>query len=346
MTNVAIGGATGYGGIELIRLLLAHPHVDLTFLSSEKYAGQQVCAVHPHLPSAKGVLRALDPAAMARECDYALLALPPGKAMEIVPQLLEAGVRVVDVGPDYRLRDTNLYPKWYDLSHTSAELSAEAVPGVPEFYREQIASVRLVACPGCYSTAAVLAMAPLVAEGLIDVTDIVLDGKTGISGAGRTALKLAYHFPEANETVSAYAVGGHRHMPEMVQELQALTDARVSVTFVPHLVPMTRGILVTAYVTPTDGAGADALRDAMQRRYADEAFGHVLPDGQWPQTKWVQGTNLCLLGVGIDHASGKAIIVSAIDNLGKGMAGQMVQCLNLMLGVDESTGLNARSVCP
>jgi len=135
-------------------------------------------------------------------------------------------------------------------------------------------------------------------------------------------------------------------MPEMVQELQALTDARVSVTFVPHLVPMTRGILMTAYVTPTDGAGADALRNAMQRRYADEAFVHVLPDGQWPQTKWVQGTNLCLLGVGIDHASGKGIIVSAIDNLGKGMAGQMVQCLNLMLGVDESTGLNARSVCP
>jgi N-acetyl-gamma-glutamyl-phosphate reductase len=346
MANVAVGGATGYGGIELIRLLLAHPQVDLTFLSSETYAGQQVCDVHPHLPSAKGILRALDPAAMARECDYALLALPPGKSMEIVPQLLGAGVRVVDVGPDYRLRDTDLYPKWYDLSHTSAELSAEAVLGVPEVHRERIAAARLVACPGCYSTAAVLAMAPLVAEGLIDVTDIVLDGKSGISGAGRTALKLPYHFPEANETVNAYAVGGHRHLPEMVQELQALTDATVSVTFVPHLVPMTRGILMTAYVKPTVETEADALRDAMQRRYEDEAFVHVLPDGQWPQTKWVQGTNLCLLGVGIHQASGKAIIVSAIDNLGKGMAGQMVQCLNLMLGVDESTGLTARSVCP
>ncbi|MCJ7823071.1 MAG: N-acetyl-gamma-glutamyl-phosphate reductase [Armatimonadetes bacterium] len=345
MTTVAIIGATGYGGVELIRLLQNHPDVRLALLHSESYAGQRMCDVYPELAGVDTVLRALDPAAVA-ECDFALAALPAGKLMEIAPQLLEAGTRIVDVSPDFRLRDPGLYPRWYNFEHTQPGLLEEAVFGVPELHRERIGSARLVAAPGCYTTAALLALAPLVADKLIDPTDIIADGKTGISGAGRTSLKLPYHFPEANEDVSAYSVGGHRHMPEMVQELSALADAEVRLTFTPHLVPMTRGILQTAYVRPLPGVTSDALRASFERRYADEPFVRVLPEGQWPHTKWAAGTNLCFLGIGWDDASGRAIIISAIDNLGKGMAGQMVQCLNLMLGVDETSALRVRAVYP
>jgi N-acetyl-gamma-glutamyl-phosphate reductase len=345
MTTVAIIGATGYGGVELVRLLQNHPDVRLAFLHSESYAGQRMCDVYPQLAGLDTVLRALDPAAVA-ECDFALAALPAGKLMELAPQLLEAGTRIVDVSPDFRLRDPSLYPRWYNFEHTQAGLLDEAVVGLPELHRERIRSARLVAAPGCYTTGALLALAPLVADTLIDPTDIIADGKTGVSGAGRTSLKLPYHFPEANEDVSAYAVGGHRHMPEMVQELSALADAEVRLTFTPHLVPMTRGILMTTYVKPLPGVTSDALRASFERRYADEPFVRVLPDGEWPHTKWAAGTNLCFLGIGSDDASGRAIIISAIDNLGKGMAGQMVQCLNLMLGVDETSALRVRAVYP
>ena len=345
MTTVAIIGATGYGGVELVRLLQNHPNIRLAFLHSESYAGQRMRDVYPHLAGLDTVLRALDPAAVA-DCDFALAALPAGKLIEIAPQLLEAGTRIVDVSPDFRLRDPSLYPRWYKFEHTQTGLLDEAVFGVPEVHRERIKSARLVAAPGCYTTAVLLALAPLVADKLIDPTDIIADGKTGISGAGRTSLKLPYHFPEANEDVSAYSVGGHRHMPEMVQELSALADAEVRLTFTPHLVPMTRGILLTAYVRPLSGVASDALRASFERRYAGEPFVRVLPDGEWPHTKWAAGTNLCFLGIGSDDASGRAIIIAALDNLGKGMAGQMVQCLNLMLGVDETSALRVRAVYP
>ncbi len=345
MTDVAIIGATGYGGVELIRLLQTHPEVRLAFLSSETYAGQRVCDVYPHLAGVETVLRALDPKA-AGECDFALLALPAGKSMEVVPQLLDAGTRVIDVGPDFRLRDPSLYPRWYNLDHTHADLLQQAVLGVPELHREPIKFARLVAAPGCYTTGALLALAPLMADNLIDPTDIIADGKSGVSGAGRTALQLPYHYPEANEDATAYAVGGHRHLPEMVQELSSLTESRVQLTFTPHLIPMTRGILMTSYVKPRAEVGVEDLRACLQRRCAREPFVRVLPENQWPHTKWAAGTNLCFLAVGSDETSGRAVLVSALDNLGKGMAGQMVQCLNLMLGVDETSALRVRAVYP
>ncbi len=345
MTNVAIIGATGYGGVELIRLLQTHPSVRLSFLSSETYAGQRVCDVYPHLAASETVLQKLDPAAVA-ECDFALLAVPAGTSMDVVPQLLEAGTRVVDVSPDFRLRDASLYPRWYNLDHKCPELLEQAVFGVPELHREPIKSARLVAAPGCYTTGALLALAPLLADKLIDPSDIIVDGKSGLSGVGRTALQLPYHYPEANEDAAAYAVTGHRHAPEMLQELRLLTESKVGITFTPHLVPMTRGILLTIYVKPLADVGAEDLRAALQRRYADEPFVRVLPDDQWPHTKWAAGTNLCFLAAGADQASGRAVVVSAVDNLGKGMAGQMVQCLNLMLGVDETSALHAQAVHP
>ncbi len=344
MVNVAIIGATGYGGVELIRLLHSHPEVNLAYLHSESYVGQRVCDVYPHLPWVKTELRPLDPEAVARECQYALLAVPAGKALVLVPTLLEAGVRVIDVSPDFRLREAALYPQWYQFEHTHPDLLTEAVTGIPEWHRAQIASARLVAATGCYAAAAQLALLPLVADGLIAPDDIVLDGKTGLSGAGRTSLKLDYHFPEANDDACAYSVGGHRHAPEVVQALQDLTPSPVSLSLTPHLVPMTRGILMTAYARTA--ADADALRASLARRYDDEPFVHVLPAGVWPHTKWTAGTNHCFLNVGVDRVSGRAVVVSALDNLGKGMAGQMVQCLNVMLGLPETTGLELPAAYP
>ena len=344
MVNVAILGATGYGGVELIRLLQSHPEVNLAYLHSESYVGQRVCDVYPHLPWVKTELRSLEPEAVARECRYALLAVPAGKALPLVPTLLDAGVRVIDVSPDFRLRDATLYPRWYQFEHPRPDLLAEAVTGIPEWHREQIASARLVAATGCYAAAAQLALLPLIADGLIEPDDIVLDGKTGLSGAGRTSLQLDYHFPEANDDACAYSVGGHRHAPEVVQELQAVTTSEVSLSLTPHLVPMTRGILMTAYAKTA--GNADALRASLARRYENEPFVHVLPAGVWPHTKWTAGTNHCFLNAGVDRNSGRAVIVSALDNLGKGQAGQMVQCLNVMLGLPETTGLELPAAYP
>jgi N-acetyl-gamma-glutamyl-phosphate reductase len=346
MVSAAILGATGYGGVELVRLLQSHPGVRLSYLHSESYAGQRACDVYPHLAGVETRLRALDAEAVAEECQVALMALPAGMSRQVVPALLARGLRLVDVGPDFRLRDAQAYPRWYQFEHERPELLAEAAFGLPEWHREQIAAARLTAAPGCYSTAAIVALAPLVADGLVDPGDIIVDGKTGISGAGRTKLTLPYHYAEADADTCAYAVGGHRHMPEMVQELQALTEEPVRLTFTPHLVPMVRGILLTCYAKPRPGAGAAALRESLARRYDREPFVHVLPEGQWPHTKWTTGTNHCFLAAGISEDTGRAIVVAAIDNIGKGMSGQMVQCLNLMLGVSETTCLDTRAVYP
>lgn len=346
MARVAVLGATGYGGVELVRLLQPHPEVELVYLSSESYAGKRLCEVYPHLQEADQELRPLEVSEVARECDFALLALPAGKSMEVVPGLLEAGVRVVDVGPDFRLRDAGAFSRWYQMPHTCPELVEEAVPGIPEWYRDEIATARLVAAPGCYTTAAVLALAPLLAEKVVAPDDIVVDGKSGVSGAGRSSLQLAYHYPEANEDLTAYAVGGHRHLPEMVQLLGELGECEPSITFQPHLAPMTRGILLTIYARPAPGVDPPALRQALLRYYAEEPFVEVLPAGHWPHPKWTAGTNLCFLSAAVDTHSGRAIVLSALDNLGKGMSGQMVQCLNLMLGVDERTGLTMPAAYP
>ncbi len=346
MVNVAVLGATGYGGVELLRLLHGHPDTTLAYLHSESYAGQRVCDVYPHLAGITTELRALDVDALAAECQVALLGLPAGLSLEIVPQLLARGVRVVDVGPDYRLHDAALYPRWYKFAHTHPQELAEAVFGIPEFHRAEMAKARLIAAPGCYSTAALLSLAPLVADDLIDPGDIICDGKTGVSGAGRTSLKLPYHYPEAEADVCAYGVGGHRHQPEMVQELQALTQAPVGLNFTAHLVPLVRGILMTSYAKVRPGVEAAALRSSLARRYEDEPFVHVLPEGQWPHTKWTVGTNHCFLAVGMSQDTGRAIVVAALDNLGKGMPGQMVQCLNVTLGRPETTCLDRYAAYP
>ena len=345
MVNVAVIGATGYGGVELIRLLKSHPQVRLSYLHSETYAGQKVSDVYPHLAGVDTVLSCLD-AAHAGQCDFVMLAVAADTSMGLVPKLLGAGARVIDVSPAFRLRDAGLYPRWYKLEHTCPGLLAEAAFGLPELNRASIRAARLVAAPGCYTTAVVLSLAPLVSEKLVDTSDIVVDGKTGLSGAGRTSLSLPYHFPEADEDTSAYSVGFHRHMPEMTQELGVIAAGDVGMSFTPHLVPMSRGILITAYLRLRPGAAAADLRGALERRYEREPFMHVLPEGAWPHTKWATGTNRCFISVGEEATPGRAVVVSTLDNMCKGYAGQMVQCLNVMMGIEETTGLTMSAAYP
>lgn len=339
MIKVAIAGATGYGGVELVRLLKRHPQVELVHLTSETYAGQRLEQVYPHLRGVTIELQALDAARLAQHAEFVFLALPPGRAMELVSELLGQGKRVMDLSADFRLRDAAAYPRWYGKEHPHPELLVEAVYGLPELHRAQMKQARLVAAPGCYPAGAILAMAPLISGNLVEPDKIIVDAKSGVSGAGRTALELAYHYPEANEDVTPYKIAQHRHTPEMEQELSAIAGSGVTITFAPHLVPMTRGIATAAYALLRAPTTATELIEAMRRFYADEPFVQVLDDRAYPHTKATAGSNLCQVTARMDERTSIAIALSAIDNLGKGLSGTCVQCFNIMCGFDETTAL-------
>jgi len=350
--TLAIGGATGYGGVELIRLLSRHPGVRVTYLGSSSSAGKRLEEVYPHLaecasPEAlDGRLQPLEPKAMAEAAHVVMLALPAGKSSAMAPELLKAGVKVIDGGPDFRLSEAAAYPRWYKFEHPAPELLKEAVFGIPELYGEKISAARLAAAPGCYPTAALLAVAPLLKAGMIE-PDLIVDAKSGLSGAGRASLTLPYHFTEAAEDVCAYSLPAHRHLPEMQQEVALLCGKKtseISVTFTPHLVPTIRGIFATVYARLAKAAGDAELLEAMKIFYAGSPFVHVCQE--LPHTKWAAGTNHAFLSVRVSEDKTKAIILSVIDNLGKGLAGQMVQCLNLMYGFAETAGLQDRAVYP
>ncbi len=341
--RVSVLGASGYTGGELVRLLASHPHVQLVHLTASQHEGRPVGAV---LPNLRGVLaHTLEPADAARigrDSDLAFVALPHGTAVKVVPDLLEAGARVVDLGADFRLKDPAAYARWYKQEHTAPELLAEAVYGLTELYRSKVRTARLVANPGCYPTAALLAIYPLARAGVV-AGPVVVDAKSGVSGAGRSP-SLGTHFGEVNENVKPYNVGTHRHQPEMEQILVDL-GVSVPVLFAPHLVPMTRGILATCYVPlardlPTEGALA-LYREA----YGGEAFVRVLED-ELPQTKATYGSNFCDVTVRVDGDRRLAVAVAALDNLGKGAAGQAIQNLNVMFGLPETEGLWAPAVFP
>ena len=341
MADVKVGivNVTGYIGVELARLLHEHPGVSLVSVTGRSAAGKGLGEVFPHLADA-GLTIESD----LGEVDFAFVALPHGESATAVVQLLERGIKVVDVGADFRLKDVADYEKWYKVKHPAPGYVDEAVYGLVELNREQVKAARLVASPGCYPTAAILALAPVVKEGLIG-PDIVVDSKSGLSGAGRT-LTLATHYAEANENVGAYALDGHRHLPEMLQGLQALAPgAELSLTFLPHLVPMTRGILSSCYATLRDGkAAGEEIAQLYRDFYGGETFVRVT--GAPPQTRQVSGTNLCLVHPAVDARTGRLIVVSCIDNLVKGGAGQAVQCMNLMLGLPEDMGLERPASYP
>lgn len=352
LTSVAIVGASGYTGAELIRLLLGHPRVTIARVCARRAAGQTLAAVFPHLTGCLDApIVGFDPDDVAATCRVAFVALPHGEAAPVVAALAARGVVTLDLSADFRLRDAATWAAWYGggdhPTHPAPALLAEAVYGLPERHRADLRGARLIAVPGCYPTATTLAIAPLLAAGLVSPRGLLVDAKSGASGAGRTP-GLATHLPEAAEGLRPYKVAGsHRHTPEIEQELGRAAGAAATVSFTPHLVPMARGILANVYAQPTDPtAPAAAYRAALQAAYADEPFVEVLPDGALPDTAFVRGSNRCHVQVVYDARVERVLAMSAIDNLVKGAAGQAVQCLNLACGWPETTGLTMAPMFP
>ena len=342
MSRIGIVGGTGYTGAELLRLLAAHPQVDLHCVTSRSAAGEPVAAMFPQLRGRVDLCFSEPADGALAECDIVFMATPHGAAMAQVPPLLDAGVRVIDLSADFRLRDATLFERWYGLPHACPELLDEAVYGLPERNRTKIASARLVAAPGCYPTAVQLALLPLVEAGLIEFEGLIADCKSGVSGAGREA-KTASLYAEVADSFKAYSVSGHRHLPEILQELGAAGGAELELCFVPHLVPMVRGIHATVYARLRAEADLQALYAA---RYAGEPFVDLMPPGSHPETRSVRASNLCRLAVHRPGGGSRVVVLSVIDNLVKGAAGQAVQCMNRMLGMPETTGLDAIASCP
>lgn len=338
--RVAIAGASGYAGAELVRLAAAHPFYEITAVTSEKSAGQLVSAVFPSLTGiVEHRFEALAPEALAERADAVFLALPHTKSQDPVALCMKAGKLVVDLSADYRLKDVAAYEQWYQAPHTHPRLLEEAVYGLPELHREAIAKARLVASPGCYPTAAILQLAPLIAKNLVQPDLIVIDAKSGISGAGRSPA-LPYHFPEAHESLEPYKIGKHRHIPEIEQELSGMIGktGSVTVTFTPHLVPMNRGILSTAYCKLVHDMPLADLRSLYREFYKGERFVRLYEDIV-PNPRYIRGSNFCDVGVYTDPRAGWVVTVAAVDNLVKGAAGQAIQAMNLMMGIPEESGL-------
>lgn len=346
MIKAGIIGATGYTGVELVRLLSCHPQVELQVLTSRSYADQNIAAIYPSLLGKVNMnCSEQDTGQVIAQCDVVFVALPHGHSVPVVQEAVEQGKKVVDLGADFRFRDAKIYEEWYQLEHQAPELAASAVYGLPELYREEIKSASVIANPGCYPTASILALAPVLKKGLVNPQTIIIDAKSGVSGAGRKAT-LTTHFGEANENVNPYGVAGHRHTPEIEQELMAIAGEELQVSFTPHLMPMTRGILATCYATLNRKVSEKDLREAYKEFYAGEPFVHLLSEGQWPHTKWVYGSNRCLINLTIDSRTNRLIVCSVIDNLVKGAAGQAVQNMNLMFGLPETAALDFNGIYP
>ena len=346
MLNIAIVGASGYTGLELIRILHCHPEVAVTCLTSEQSAGKRISEVFPTLRGrCELVLENLEPVRVAEKADIIFTALPHKAAMEVVPTVLDLGKKVIDLSADYRLSDPAVYGQWYE-PHINPTNLKKAVYGLPEIRRNKIKSAKLVANPGCYPTSIILGLAPLLKKGLIDLSSIIADSASGVTGAGRSA-KVDSLYCEVNEGYKAYGVGGvHRHTPEIEQELSLLAGEPLKITFTPHLAPMDRGILSTIYATPAASVSNEMLAEMYLDFYMAEPFVRVLTNGNLPSTAFVRGSNFCDIAPLVDARTGRIIIVSAIDNLVKGASGQAVQNMNLVCGFPETTGLEGLAMFP
>ncbi len=337
--RIGIVGATGYVGLELVRLLAGHSGFLLAELVSQSHVGRPFSEVHPAFRSIVDLACSdLSADRLAERCDFVVTALPHGVSSALVPGLLDKGLRVLDHSGDFRFKDAAVYEAAYGLTHPRPDLLAEAVYGLPELYRDRIRTARIVANPGCYPTCTLLGLVPLLRAGAVDPASLVVDAASGISGAGRKA-DVPYLFTEAAESFKAYGVTGHRHRPEIEQELSAAAGVPVAVTFVPHLAPMKRGMLATIHAQVRPGFDAAALRRIFEEAYAGEYFVRLLPAGTFPETRSTTGTNFADLGLHYDARTGRIAVFSAIDNLGKGAAAQALQALNLMAGFDEAAGL-------
>lgn len=343
MIKCGIVGATGYTGVELLRILAAHPQVSIEVVTSRGEAGRPVSDLFHNLRGWVDMPFVEPELGTLAACDIVFFATPNGTAMKMVPDLLERGVKVIDLAADFRIKDVSVWEKWYGMKHACPDLIQEAVYGLPELNRADIKAASLVANPGCYPTATALAAIPLVERGLIDVSKLVVDAKSGVSGAGRGA-NVGTLMSEMGESFKAYGVPGHRHLPEIAQTLSGLSQEKVDLTFVPHLLPMIRGIHVTLYgFMTTQAADLQAIYD---ERYANEPFVDVLPEGAHPDTRSCKGVNWCRLAVHRPQGADTVVVLSVIDNLVKGAAGQAVQNMNLMTGLPETAGLDSVALLP
>lgn len=339
MYQAAVLGGTGYTGVELLSLLNAHPHVETVFVSSESSAGKMISDIHPQLANQVDIkLEKMDIANIPASVDIVFCALQHGRSVPVVAELLEKQFRVIDLSADFRLKEAELYDQWYGLDHAHKDLLQSAVYGLPELYAENIKNTNLVANPGCYPTSVILALAPLFKKQVVELNNIIIDSKSGVSGAGRVP-KQPFHFPDCTENFKAYRVASHQHTPEIEQELSFIAGESLMVTFTPHLVPMIRGIFSTIYLELKEKYDENELTETYKNFYRDSYFIRIMDNQILPETRFVRGSNFCDIAIRIDKRTNKAIVISAIDNLVKGASGQAVQNMNIMLGLPEVTGL-------
>ncbi|GEB35132.1 N-acetyl-gamma-glutamyl-phosphate reductase [Brevibacillus sp. FSL K6-0770] len=346
MVRVGIVGATGYGGAELIRLLAGHPQVEIANVYSSSADGEGLEKTFPHV-SGLGLpkLLPIDADSMSKANDLIFLATPAGVSAGLSPQLVESGVKVIDLSGDFRLEKGDVYKAWYKKEPAPASFVEQAAYGLTEWNQEQVAGASLIANPGCYPTAALLALIPLMKSGWVKPNSWIVDAKSGVSGAGR-GVSLGVHYSEINESIHAYKVGSHQHTPEIEQELHKQSGVETIVQFTPHLVPMTRGILVTAYGQLSQEVSQAQIQELYEATYADKPFVRVRPAGSYPHTKEVYGSNYCDIAIHVDQRTGRVVLLSVIDNMMKGAAGQAVQNMNVMFGMPEKTGLPLVPVFP
>lgn len=348
LIKAGLVGVTGYTGMELARLMIHHSSMELVRVTSRAEAGKTLADIYPflnRLPLGNLVITQPDPKDLAEECDVVFLAVPHKTAMKIAASLLDEGVKVVDLSADFRINDKATYEKWYDVKHTRSELLGEAVYGLPELYLDDIMGARLIANPGCYPTSAILGLAPAMAGGFTETDNIVIDAKSGASGAGRGA-KVGSLFCEVADSFRAYSLPHHRHAPEIEQEVSKLAETDITLSFNTHLLPIDRGILSTIYTKLTTDMTLDEVHQAYSDFYADKPFVRVLPKGQLPETRFVRGTIFCDIGVVVDERTGRLIILSAIDNLCRGASGQALMNANLICGLDMDEGLPMAPMMP
>lgn len=344
-TRVAVIGATGYTGVELLRLLLVHPEVELTALTSQKYIGHPIEEVFPSLKGRLSLIcEEFNGERISQKADFIFTAVPHKTAMEMVPFFYERGKRIVDLSADFRFRSPKVYERWYQ-KHQAPDLLSVSVYGLPELHREEIRKAKIVGNPGCYPTGALIGLLPLVKKEIISLEGIVVDSKSGVSGAGRDVV-LESLFCEVNEGVKAYKIFAHRHTPEMEQELSEIAQREVRITFVPHLIPMDRGILTTLYVRFLKKMKTRELLKLFEEYYGGEPFVRIYPEGRLPNTKDVRGSNFCDIGAVASETDERAVIVTAIDNLVKGASGEAIQNMNIMLGYPETMGLEGIPLAP
>ncbi|WP_371365905.1 N-acetyl-gamma-glutamyl-phosphate reductase [Sporomusa rhizae] len=345
--KISIVGATGYTGAELLRILATHPEAEILYITSESQPGTAINEIYPHLTKfyTNKLVSMADLETIAAESQVIFIGLPHGHAMEVGRKAtaINPKVKIIDLGADYRFKNHAVYEQWYKLPHTHKE--AQAIYGLTELNRTKVKEASIIGNPGCYTTASILALAPLVKEKLIDVTSIIIDAKSGVSGAGR-GLNLGSHFTEVFENIKAYNVAGHRHTPEIESVLGELAGQELIINFTPHLIPVARGILSTCYAKLKDGVSAEAVDEAYNNLYGKEYFIRLLGRGGYPLTKNTRGTNFCDLGWHVDKRTGRVIAISAIDNLVKGASGQAVQNMNVMFNIEEKTGLNNAPLYP